>query len=117
MAKAQPSHYARIQAWALSCPRLRYDQLTDKEKAARRTELAERFNVAYQDMERLAAPHIQAIRSYAANAAAGTTPLSLPPGMDADLRARLHEVAEELDLKHFSVGTKTDRRLVVFAVQ
>ena len=115
MLRAAPlSVHANIRAWALSCPWLRYEQLTDEGKAARRMDLAERYAAANRHTERMAAPHIAAIRSYAADAMAHGTPLSLPPGMDAELRARLHEFAEEVDLEHFSVGAKAHRRLTVF---
>lgn len=110
---APPSLHDKIRAWALTCPRLRYEQLTDEEKAARRMSLAERYHVANQQVERIAAAHIVAIRNYAANGVAGGSSLSFPPGMDAELRARLHEFAEEVDLEHFSVGANASRRLIV----
>jgi hypothetical protein len=115
---APPSVHARIRAWARAPPPLCYGQLTDEEQATRRADLARRFRAAHQQLEQLAAPHIEAIQQYAAVTAAaedadGGPVLTLPAGMTAELRARLHEVADGLDLQHWSVGERAERRLVV----
>ena len=115
---APASMHDRIRMWLAAAPRRPYADLSDEEKAARRAELASRIATARQEVDEAIATHLATLQQYAAHPGPAdvhddSTWLRLPAGLSTDLRARLHDAAEQLGLEHWSEGEGSERRLVV----
>ena len=90
-----------------------YSELDVAGKAARRAFVRRRVAARADEDAAALAPHLGELYRVAA-AMAGTGAHHFPASLSKQLRARLHDAAEELELAHESRGAGAERRFVVW---
>ena len=91
-----------------------YSELDVAGKAARRAFVRRRVAVRADDDAAALAPHLGELYRVAAAVAGTGAAHHFPASLSKQLRARLHDAAEELELAHESRGAGAERRFVVW---